>query len=83
MFEWIKKKFFHPYDRRPMIKRLLGYCDCPNHKRHYFVYPSIIHMNTAYVEAQKNYICCCEDFYETEIAPGLAELWSDYYSSRL
>lgn len=78
----IKNKLFHPYDRRPFIKRLLGYCDCPCHKRHWFIYPSTIRTDTMYKDEVLNYVTCCEEFYEEEIAPQIQELWDDYYSSK-
>ncbi len=78
----IKDRFFHPYDKRPLYKRLLGYCNCPNHKRHWFVYPKTIRMNTSYKDEKLNYVTCCEEFYETEIAPQIDELWDFYYSTR-
>lgn len=78
----IKNKFFHPYDRRTLIKRILGYCDCPNHKRHWFVYPDTIRMNTRYQYESSNWITCCEEFYETEVAPQIEDMWHEYYSSR-
>jgi hypothetical protein len=78
----IKNKLFHPYDRRSFIKRILGYCNCPNHKRHWFIYPSTIHMNTRYSDEKDNWITCCEEFYGNEIAPGIKELWEEYYNSR-
>ena len=79
----IKEKLFHPYDKRPLYKRLLGYCDCPCHKRHWFIYPSTIRTNTMYIDEEMNYVTCCECFYESDIAPMFEELWEDYYSSRL
>lgn len=82
MIKFIKEKLFHPYDRRPLYKRLLGYCDCPYHKRKWFIYPSTIHMNSSYANEASNWITVCEDFYEDEIAPYWQEMWSDYYSSR-
>ncbi len=78
----IKNKFFHPYDRRTFIKRIFGYCDCPNHKRHWFVYPDTIRMNTRYQDESSNWITCCEEFYEDEVAPQIEEMWHEYYSSR-
>ncbi len=78
----IKARFFHPYDKRPLYKRLLGYCNCPNHKRHWFIYPKTIRMNTSYKGEKLNYVTCCEEFYESEIAPQIDELWDFYYSTR-
>ncbi len=83
MKDWINKKFFHPYDNRSFVKRILGYCNCPWHKRKWFIYPSVIHTNTRYSDEAKNYIVCCEDFYESEVAPQIEELWDWYYSTRL
>ena len=83
MFNTLKDKLFHPYDRRPFIKRILGYCGCPYHKRHWFVYPSTIRMNTMYQNEESNWITVCEDFYESEIYPQIKEDWDYYYSTRL
>ena len=83
MIDKIKNLLFHPYDSRPFYKRILGYCNCPYHKRCWFVYPPTIHQNTAYKEERCNYITICEEFYEDEIAPYWEEMWSDYYSSKL
>ena len=78
----IRDRFFHPYDNRPLYKRLLGYCDCPNHKRHWFIYPKTIRMNTSYNDEKLNYVTCCEEFYESDIVPQIDELWDFYYSTR-
>ena len=75
--------FFHKYDDRSRIKKILGYCDCPNHKRKWFIYPKTIRMNTMYQEEKDNYVTCCEDFYRDEIAPYWEERWHEYYSTRL
>lgn len=82
MIKFIKEKLFHPYDRRPLYKRLLGYCDCPYHKRKWFIYPTTIPMNTRYANEASNWITCCEEFYVDEVAPQIQEMWDDYYSSR-
>ena len=82
MFEKIKNKFFHKYDKRNFIKRLFGYCDCPCHKRHWFVYPTTIRCNTRYQDESSNYITCCEDFYTNDVAPQIEDMWHEYYSSR-
>ena len=79
----IKDKLFNPHDKRNLAKRLFGYCDCPYHKGHWFKYPSTIRMNTAYANEESNYITCCEDFYEDEVAPQIDEMWEEYYSERL
>ena len=79
----LKNRLFHPYDSRNLFKRLLGYCDCPYHKRHWFVYPKTIRQNTRYEDEESNWITCCEEFYENEIRPYWEELWSEYYSNVL
>lgn len=73
---------FNPHDKRTLIQKILGYCDCPCHKRYWFIYPKTIRMNTAYANEQQNWITCCEEFYEDEIAPMWEEAWEDYYNSR-
>lgn len=82
MFEKIKNKFFHKYDKRNFIKKLFGYCDCPYHKRHWFIYPTTIRLNTRYQNESSNYITCCENFYEDEVAPQIEDMWHEYYGSR-
>lgn len=77
-----KNRFFHPYDSRSLIKRLFGYCNCPVHKRHWFVYPRTIPMNTRYQDEKDNWVTCCEDFYEDVVAPYWQDMWDTYYSSR-
>lgn len=74
---------FNKYDKRNIIKKIFGYCDCPYHKRHWFIYPKTIRMNSAYVDESSNWITCCEDFYEKEIAPMWDDLWNSYYGSVL
>ena len=82
MIKFIKEKLFHPYDRRPLYKRLLGYCGCPCHKRKWFIYPSTIRMDTRYENEASNWITVCEDFYVDEIEPQIQEMWDDYWSSQ-
>lgn len=79
----IKNRLFHPYDKRSLIKRLLGFCDCPYHKRHWLVYPKTIRQNSSYQDERSNWVTCCEEFYNDEIAPYWEEMWSGYYSDRL
>lgn len=79
----LKDKLFHPHDKRSFLKRIFGYCDCPYHKRHWFIYPSTICMNTRYENEESNWITCCEDFYENEVAPGIEDMWHIYYASIL
>lgn len=76
-------KIFNPYDKRSLIKKILGYCDCPCHKRHWFVYPKVIRCNTMCENEADNWVVCCEEFYENEIEPQIEEMWHDYYNSRL
>ena len=82
MIKFIKEKLFHPYDRRPLYKRLLGYCDCPYHKRKWFVYPPTIRKDTMYEDEACNWITVCEDFYVDEVAPQIQEMWDEYWSSK-
>lgn len=79
----LKNKLFHPYDSRNLFKRLFGYCNCPCHKRHWFVYPKTIRQNTRYENEKSNWVTCCEELYKNEIEPYWEERWSEYYSSRL
>lgn len=82
MIKFIKEKLFHPYDRRPLYKRLLGYCGCPYHKRRWFIYPPTIRMDTRYEDETSNWITICEELYEDEIAPYWQERWDEFYNSR-
>ena len=77
----LKNRLFHPYDSRSFFKKVFGYCSCPNHKRHWFIYPKTIRMNTRYEEEKSNWVTCCEDFYVSEIATYWEERWKEYYSS--
>ena len=76
-------RLFHKYDKRSLFKRLFGYCNCPCHKRHWFIYPKTIRQNTQYQKEESNWVTCCEFYYNSEIAPYWEERWEDYYSSRL
>jgi hypothetical protein len=76
-------KIFNPYDKRSLIKKILGYCDCPCHQRHWFVYPKVIRCNTMCENETDNWVVCCEEFYENEIEPQIEEMWHEYYNSRL
>lgn len=76
-------KIFNPYDKRSLIKKILGYCDCPCHKGHWFVYPKVIRCNTMCENEADNWVVCCEEFYENEIVPQIEEMWHEYYNSRL
>ena len=64
-----------------LIKKIFGYCDCPCHKRHWFVYPKRIRMNTFYQNEESNYIVCCQKYYDNFIEPYWEERWEDYHSS--
>lgn len=76
-------KIFNPYDKRNFIKKILGYCDCPYHRRNWFIYPKVIRCNTMCENEADNWVVCCEEFYENEIEPQIEEMWHDYYNSRL
>ena len=76
-------KIFNPYDKRSLIKKILGYCDCPYHRRNWFIYPKVIRCNTMCENETDNWVVCCEEFYENEIAPQIEEMWHEYYNSRL
>lgn len=76
-------KIFNPYDKRSLIKKILGYCDCPYHHRNWFIYPKVIRCNTMCENEADNWVVCCKEFYENEIEPQIEEMWHDYYNSRL
>lgn len=77
-----KKKLIR-YDNRTLIQKIFGHCDCPCHRRHWLIYPKTFRMRTMYQEEASNYITCCKEFYESEIASYWDEMWEDYYASRL
>lgn len=76
----LESRLFHPYDDRNLVQRLFGYCGCPIHKRHWFVYPKTLPMNTRYENERDNWVTCCEDFYKNEIVPRLEEMWDECHS---
>ena len=71
------------YDKRPFFKRIFGYCDCPCHKRHWFVYPVTVRMNTCYENEQANWVTCCKEYYDDWVAPLIEEMWAEYWASRI
>ncbi len=60
------------------IKQYGGYC--PIHG--WFLYPKKYRMNTAYVDDKMNYAIGCK-YCQKDSYEYYAELWADYYGSRL
>lgn len=64
----------------PWWKWLLGYCPCCGR---YFKWSITTEpRNTAYCEEANNYMTACKDCHKDDYE-YYAELWKDYYASRL
>ena len=60
-------KIFNPYDKRSLIKKILGYCDCPYHRRNWFVYPKVIRCNTMYENEADNWSYVVKNFMKMKL----------------
>lgn len=67
-------------DRRNLFEKIFGYCPmcdkwfCKGVKRR--------RQNTAYQDEESNYVTVCPICFE-EIQENWAEMWKDYWSSRI